>query len=187
MLSNSWVRLHFQMPTYFPALSVLGVALWLDATLQCQHLTKNDNGAFLWASWTVIRNTLYHQPLSSLSWVSLGSAWAMSMPNLPWSFSKVNCAVHTAQHGEKKHHRRVICERKIKLGLPPYATKHSSPPAMGWSIFAVGERHALQEAWEEQWAHHGKSINRAAAFALPEESKPGEEPEDSHSRCFCRS
>lgn len=35
ILSNSQDRLHFQMPTYLPVLRVLGVVLWLDATLQC--------------------------------------------------------------------------------------------------------------------------------------------------------
>lgn len=73
---------------------------------------------------------------------------------------------------------------KIKLGLLPYAIKHSCPSAAGWSVFAVRERHALREAQEEQCAWRGKNINKAAAFALPDESKPEEESEFSHSRCF---
>ena len=152
--------------------------------LQHKHLTENDNSPFWWALWAVIGNT--NQPLSGASWVSLDSAWAMSMPNLPRSFFRFNCVAHTAQRGKKKHHRKVICERKIKLSLPPYAAKHGSSPAMGWSVLAVGERCALREAWEEQRARHGKSTNGAAAFALAEANKLERQPKFSHSRWLCR-
>lgn len=115
----------------------------------------------------------------------VGSAWDypdqcqhQSSPGV----SQVNCAAHIAWHGGKKHHSKLTHEGKIKLGLPPYAPKLSSLPAAGWSIFAVWDRRALWELWEEQWAWHGKGTYEAAAFVLPEE-----EPKFSCFRFFCRS
>lgn len=79
--------------------------------------------------------TLYHQPLSDVSWVSFGSSWAMWMPNLLWSISKVNCVVHT---------RREKTQQKGKLGLAwlliQDATK--SPPC-----YELASIYSQREIW----------------------------------------
>lgn len=87
-----------------------------------KHLTENGSSAFLWASWAVTGNTLYQQLLSDISWVSLGSAWAMPMPSLLWSFSKVNCVVRMW---------REKTTQKEKLGLAWLLIQTQQPPCYG--------------------------------------------------------
>lgn len=149
--------------------------------LQHKHVPEKGSCVFLWLRELWLETHFTISPFA----VFCGSAWAQPdqcQHQTSTGVSQVNCGAHTAWQGEKKHHRKVTHERKIKRGLPPYATKHSSLPAVGWSIFAVWDRCALWELWEEQWAWHSKSTNGVAAFVLPEE-----EPKFSCFRFFCGS